>query len=349
VALLAGSLAAAGTYASTAMPARATATAPTPLVKPDFAFFKGKTIKWNVNSPGATAYTIAQITSQRMAAILKAKINLIPHAGTQNISANITATAKPDGLTIGSVGILSNVTNEFLNIKSFEHDLAKQTFFGAMPQGAYIFVSCNGSQYKSFDQLRAAKSEVKVITIVSSASAVEVPLLFKAFKVPYRTIGGYDVNTGAVGCQRGDGDVLMSTAATLINAESTAFPPGITPLMVLSKVPPKSKIGWLNNTAPLLETYVANNLPPTPTQKRLAQLSVSFWGGVAQSVFGPTGIPKARAAALSSAWLQSANTAANKVKLRDFGLTPTPYKPEVIVPFIIEFRKLKPVIQRAIG
>src|SRR5262249_20103664 len=104
-------------------------------VKPDIGYFAGKTISYIVpTAVGAGSYSTAVLFSPYMASYLHANINISSNAGGGGYAGqDVVAASTPDGLTIGTLSLNTDVSADIVNAPNINFSLQKIKIIGCVP------------------------------------------------------------------------------------------------------------------------------------------------------------------------------------------------------------------------
>jgi tripartite-type tricarboxylate transporter receptor subunit TctC len=160
----------------------------------DPASFAGKTLTIiNSNATGGAASLEARLYASFLPAYLPGRPTVIvrdmPGATNQIAWGYIYERAQPDGLTMCSC---TNLVMPVLLNDAFKKDLTRYTWIGAIPFTSVLVM--DRSVVASSDALLHAKGVFYGGTGASSASDLEVQLMFNALGVQYRYVLGFNGN-----------------------------------------------------------------------------------------------------------------------------------------------------------
>ncbi|MGX7678307.1 hypothetical protein ACSMXN_05365 [Jatrophihabitans sp. DSM 45814] len=295
------------------------------------SFYKGKTITWVLPvAANSSFYQQATILVPEMQKILGATINLTSNASGAGIPGqDIVASAPSNGLMMGTLSLNNDVLEKIAGQPSVNFDVAKMQMLGCVPLGPNIMLASPGSSYRTFDDLRSATSQVKVITH-SGTSDVNVRVILGAYGVNAKFITGY--NTGAdasAGFLRGDApiyqDAIGSSGPVVVAGKGT-------PLLV-SRVPPAGAQGYeqLKNT-PTFNEYAASNQPPTAAGQAAMKTLDLLNGSSAPNgcPFLPANAPAEAVSELTNAFKTALNDPANTQAQLKQALIPGYYSPDQV-------------------
>lgn len=261
--------------------------------------FAGKTIRLIAAvSAGESPDLAVRAIAPDLARYLHATVDVVdmPGAG-QLIGWNYTAHAAPNGLTIGLInvqGILANrwekVPNETPNIQ----DLSYLGFTSGAELTRVVFSSKpSTAPYSSILALLSDHSQN--VKYIGSVGDVTMPLLFKAYKVPYTALTSYgDSAQELQGMERGDGDIsAKSWGGPWADYASSGK---AKPILDVTMAPK-----WnLKPSVPTIPTLLREDPPASASEKAAIIADASAldagWG-----LMGPAGIPTSKLAILRAA------------------------------------------------
>lgn len=277
--------------------------------KPDTAFFKGKTITWDVPSaPGASFYTSATILAPLVGKYLGATVNIVSvPAGATVAGQDQAAAGSKDGLTIGTLNVSANVSNAATKQPGINFDMTKVAYIAGLPINPDVFVVSPSSKYKSWAQLTTGSPSVTATDYPGSIDILEKSL-FGAYGIKAKLISGYsDVPSLVAGFLRGDAQFGINQVpgwAPVIVAGKAR------PLLLTGPVAPGSEGYAQLKNVPDIAEYAAQHTPTAAQQSTLTAMEALFGAkAVNQVFFCPAGTPASHVAALTAAF-QSAQTSA---------------------------------------
>ena len=310
-------------------------------VKPDWGFYEGKTVTWITSAVGSTTNKAAVLVAPVLGSILHATVNVLAVPGANSASFNQIASSTPDGLTVGWASPNTELLYILDNPGTLTFSIRKTTIIGAFVPFNQILMSCAGSPYQSINSLMHASAQVTDVDNPQQPAILPEYLFLQAYHVPTKFITGYTGTTQPVGCERGDGQVAATATALFSNATNTALVPGLSPLLFLGPHEPKgSTMAWLDSSVMTMTEYIAKHPGKTAAARReLALANELALQGLVSLVFGPDGIPKARALALTDAFTQTMKNATVRAGLLNLGGGPgfqSPAKTQAAIDYIVK-------------
>jgi tripartite-type tricarboxylate transporter receptor subunit TctC len=302
---------------------------------PDTSFYNGKTITFVVaNSPGSTADELTRAIVPGVESYLHATVKVEDISGNTSIGQNQAAGAKPDGLTVGILNVLTDANNVYAGTGALNFDLSKIDYVGATMQGVDLIVSCQGSSYKTWDQVVHSSQPVSIVNVTTGPADELQRLMVGAYQYKTKFINGYVPETQLQGCLRGDGNIAADSANNFETSTSNAMAPGLTPLLLTAAEPAASASAYLNKLVPTLAQYAAKNPPANAADAQALKEAISTFAGLGNVWFTPAGTPAGPRLALKAA---IASAMAQKSTIQDFldqGTPPNFVDPSKVVPFV---------------
>lgn len=327
----------AGTLASGAAVSPKASMSHAATLKPDLAFFRGKTLTILNGNVGGTPDLMTRAITAQLATYLHATVIDQNMPGQQSLEENAAAASSPDGLTLGVLGVQSTLAGYYLGTNAVNYSVQKATYIAGGPPSTDLMVSCLGSPYTSWQQMLASTTPVSVVNYQAGTVAVPLYLLLQAYGTPSRFISGYTSTSQPAGCLRGDGNIAGTSVQLFENSSLTALNPGFAPLLLWSPIPRGSATAYLNKQVPLLSQYAAKHPPKTAAGRRELAIAVGLTDVTADKVFfGPPGIPANRVLALTDAFKYAMNSAAARQAFVNLGLKPG-FLPGSLAPTELKF------------
>jgi tripartite-type tricarboxylate transporter receptor subunit TctC len=313
------------------------------------AFYKGKTINVVVNPPGNTLYGEMQLLAPQMAKYLGATMKLVSVPGASVVAQNEAAAAEPDGLTIGILSTLSNISTIYFDANQMSFGLQKLSIIGSFPRNANLMAVCKGSSFKTLNQVLTSKSTVTVLDTNQSTNSLLMHLIFRAYGTPVKYIEGYTPTSAGTGCIRGDGQIYMGPPPYVTNAAGSAMTPGIIPLLLTRDIPSDQTYSWLDKTPTITQYETAH--PPTHANGSadLNIANVLSGDGSGDTLFAPPGTPADRVAALTAALKAAMKSSTVTQGLIKLTVDPRLIAPNVTATWLAAANKQTATVQAAVG
>jgi tripartite-type tricarboxylate transporter receptor subunit TctC len=159
-------------------------------------FYQGKNITIVVGYLAGDGYDIwARLLTTHILKHIPGSPNIIvqnmPGAGARIAANFVYNVAKPDGLTLGSIGP-SLYFDQLMKIPEVQFDWAKFTWIGSTEKTPFLFYMRTDSPYKTFEDIRKASEAPRCSATSTGTSGHFVPrLLEEALGLKFRIIMGY--------------------------------------------------------------------------------------------------------------------------------------------------------------
>jgi len=263
------------------------------------AYFKNKTITFIApDKPGGGFDNWARTLAPALAQYLGATVNItnIP-AGNTIVGQNTLASASPNGLTIGWLNLVEDVSEKAAGVSGITFDPSKLAIIGATAPIPVVVISSPSSPYTSFAALASAAGPVKTLTQTKGSTALIERVIMAAFGVKTQYIAGYESSADLkAGFLRGDGQVAVDNIS--------AFGPLITgkaarPLLLTSQVSGSSSLASDLAGVPTVSQFAAQHTPVAGTQQVLNAVMALYTYNV--TLAAPAGTPADEVAALRAA------------------------------------------------
>jgi tripartite-type tricarboxylate transporter receptor subunit TctC len=315
------------------------------VVLPQAPFYHDKTISVVLGGPPGGS---ADMRTRAVTTLLRKHIPGNPTLVIQYMSAgggrqaanHVYKGARPDGLTIGSMGA-ALVTNAVLGATGVQYDIDKFTYLGT-PDSAqhYIFITNRKSGLTSLEKLRAA-SGVRIgaqsvghpVYIVGRLFAYYLGLKEPKFVTGYT---GPEIDIALMG---GEIDARAGTGETIILRSPEWLEKGLVDIHAGIEIPKGNRHPHYAQL-PEVETFAVST-----REKRLLEMFRAFRLS-GQSFFLPPETPKERVQILQEAMRK---TLADPDFFKEFqkltGDSPTPLMPEVLAKAIKEMPRDADVVE----
>jgi tripartite-type tricarboxylate transporter receptor subunit TctC len=270
---------------------------------PDLAFYKGKTVTWDVPTPpGSAFYSTAVILQPRLESYLHATVNIVSIPAGATIAGQDQAAAAPaDGLTIGDLNLSVDVTDLATKVPTVNFNIQSPQYLAGLPINPEVIVSQPGSPYQTWDALVKAAPAIKSTDYPGSAELLE-KAMYGGYDIKADLISGYSTVPELVaGFLRGDTELAVQQVTGLVTAITAGK---ATPLLLTSPIPVGTTGYDKLKSIPDIASYYSANPPKTQAGKSAVQAAESLFGESApnQVFFLPTGTPAGRVAAMAAAF-----------------------------------------------
>jgi tripartite-type tricarboxylate transporter receptor subunit TctC len=160
------------------------------------SFYRDKTVVIIVGYLSGDGYDIwARLLAAHMGKHIPGNPNFIvqnmPGAGSMIAANNVFNVAKPDGLTLGSIGG-SLYLDQLIGKKEVRFNWAKFGWVGSTESTPWLFYMSTNTPYRSIDDVRKAKEAPKCSATSSGTSGHFIPrLLDEVFGAKFTVVMGY--------------------------------------------------------------------------------------------------------------------------------------------------------------
>ena len=267
--------------------------APLAAADPGAEFYRGKTVTYVVaTSPGGGHDFYGRLVARHMERLLPGStfvIRNVPGAG-HLLGANTIYASKPDGLTIGTFSTGMTVS-QIVGKEGVRYDLTKMSWIGKGASDTRVLLVADKSGFKSFDDLRNSKREIKMATGgVGAGDYNETLIVRRAFDLPLKPLLGYGGGERAMAMMRGEVDGTIGGYSSV--EEIGATTQGKIVLAFGDDVPGAT---------------VARDIATTDLQRKVVTL-LDVQGTIYRLCAGPPEIPAQRLAALRKAFMDAYNS-----------------------------------------
>jgi tripartite-type tricarboxylate transporter receptor subunit TctC len=290
-------------------------------------FFKGKTVRLVVGfSPGGTFDLWARVIAQHLGKHIPGNPSFIvqnmPGGGSMIAANYVYAVAKPDGLTIGTVGP-SLYIEQLMGRKEIQYDWAKFSWIGQPEQTDRIFYMRADTPYKTLEDIRKATVAPKCgATGVGTASHYWPKLLEDAAGLKFDVVAGYggasDVN---LAIEKGEVYCWGGTVQAFFGSEPgrTWAKAGFVRVLIQGGRKRHEKLP----DVPTIWEVMDRHKPPEATKRLVAVMLGPDELG--RPYIGAPGIPSDRVKMLRDAFMKTMNDPEllAEVKKRDWATSPT--------------------------
>ncbi len=308
-------------------------------VKPDLAYFAGKTITLEVGSkPGGSGDDYVRPIAPLIASYLHCNVNIIDNSSGADIAAqNQVASSVPNGLTIGELNIGSNYDNDVANLPGLSFTMGQVDIIaGAASGGAATIVASPDSAIKNINEFVNSKSTSRVLDVTPGGVDLDLRVFLGAYRVNSELLFGY--NSGSVlasGFQRGDAPFAaqgVPALGSLIGADLAR------PLLLFSTVPYAHGLLDYAQMAgvPTLAKYAVSHPPTTRSGRKALQELLSVLSTPSYGFFAPAKTPPRILAALTAAMRSALLQHSTEAQYEAFALNPGYTPPQVVAKDIHE-------------
>jgi tripartite-type tricarboxylate transporter receptor subunit TctC len=311
------------------------------------AFFKGKTITYIVpGKPGNAQSGIMLALRPYMEKYLGATINIqYTLNGSNSIGQDKVQASTPDGLTIGTLLIASNLSAVFAKAPTVDFAQQNAAIIGATTAVPDLVVACGGSPFKTFEDVVTNKAPQKTLEVSGVRSTLFLYLLQKAYGYTGSYLSGYAGEDQEPACARGDGALAASAVPDFVSADLKSPFTGTAPLLLSTPINATSPAAWLNSAVPLLNNFVKQH-PPKDPKAMAAAINLVSSSAPQYGFFAPPGVPANRLQALQDAMKYAAAQPAAKQGYIKYTVNPGYVSPSTAVAYIKSQLKLASYYQQ---
>jgi tripartite-type tricarboxylate transporter receptor subunit TctC len=260
---------------------------------PGADFYRDKTVTYVVaTSPGGGHDFYGRLVSRHMERLLPGStfvVKNVPGAG-HLLGANTIYASKPDGLTIGTFSTGLTVS-QIVGKEGVRFDLTKMSWIGKGAADTRVLLMADKSGFKSFDDLKNAKREIKLATGgVGAGDYNETLIVGRGFDLPFKPMLGYGGGERAMAMMRGEVDGTIGGYSSI--EEIGAATQGKVLLAFGDDVPGATNV---------------RDVATSEIQRKVVAL-LEGQGTIYRLCAGPPDIPADRLAALRKAFLDAYNS-----------------------------------------
>jgi tripartite-type tricarboxylate transporter receptor subunit TctC len=291
---------------------------------PDLSYFHGKTITMIVpDNPGGSFDEWSRLIAPAMGKYLGATINVenIP-AGNTVVGQNTMASSQPNGLTIGWLNAIEDVSFAITGGASagVNFDPADMSMIGAPGQNNIVWVTDPSSSYSSWQSIVNSKQTVDTLDVTSGTADLYLRSVYGAYGVDAKYITGYESSKLlAAGFLRHDGPVAEE--------EFTVFSDAITanearPVLDSNTASPSDPGTKSLLNVPSIAQIAQTDPPKTSAGKAALQEVVALTKLPGNILAAPKGVPSNELAALQAAAKYAFTNASVSKRAEGEGLSP---------------------------
>jgi tripartite-type tricarboxylate transporter receptor subunit TctC len=309
------------------------------------AFFADKTINVVLGGPPAGS---ADLRTRAVVNILRKHIpgnpNIIvqymPAGGGRQAANHVFKVAKPDALTVGSMGA-ALVANAVLGEPGVQYDIDKFIYLGT-PDSAqhYLFITHRDAGLNSLEKLRT----MPAVRIGGQSVGHPVYITGRVFAyfigmTDPRFVTGYSGPQLDIAITRREVDARVTTAETMLVRSREWLDKGLVDVHAGIEIP-KGKKNQRFGALPELESFAKSD-----REKKLIEMFRAF-RLAGQNFFLPPGTPKERVQILQDAMRKTLNDPEfDKEYEKIAGDTPSPLAPEALEKVIRELPRDAPIVE----
>jgi len=291
-------------------------------------FYQGKTITIVVGYLAGDGYdNWARLVAAHIVKHIPGNPNIIvqnmPGAGSMIAANHIYNVAKPDGLSLGSIGpslYLDQVTGK----KEVQFDWAKFTWIGSTEKTPWLFYMRTDTPYKTFDDIRKAAEPPKCSATSSGTSGHFVPkLLEEAIGAKFTLVMGYKGGAEQdLALERGEVQCRALSIPTFYSREpfGTWRKNNLVRVMLQTGRTRDPRAADVPTIHELMSQY------KTPESARRFVVIVLASGDLGRPIIAPPGVPAERVKILREAFMKTVKDPAflDDVKKKKLAADPVP-------------------------
>ena len=272
-------------------------------------YYQGKTVTITVGYQAGDGYDIwARLLAQHMGKYIAGSPNVIaqnmPGAGSMIAANYIYRVAKPDGLTLGSIGP-SLYLDQLLGKKEIHFDWAKFAWVGSTENTPWLLYMKTDTPYKTIEDVRKAAQAPKCSATGTGTSGYFIPkLLEEAVGAKFNVVMGYQGGAEQdLALERGEVVCRSLSIPTFFAREpfTTWRKQNLVRILMQTGRKRDARMPEVSTIHELMNEY------KTPAQIRALVTAVLASGDLGRPFIGPPGLPSARLKTLRDAFKKTIN------------------------------------------
>jgi tripartite-type tricarboxylate transporter receptor subunit TctC len=272
-------------------------------------YYQGKTVTITVGYQAGDGYDIwARLLAQHMGKYIAGSPNVIaqnmPGAGSMIAANYIYRVAKPDGLTLGSIGP-SLYLDQLLGKKEVHFDWAKFAWVGSTENTPWLLYMKTDTPYKTIEDVRKAAQAPKCSATGTGTSGYFIPkLLEEAVGAKFNVVMGYQGGAEQdLALERGEVVCRSLSIPTFFAREpfTTWRKQNLVRILMQTGRKRDARMPEVSTIHELMNEY------KTPAQIRALVTAVLASGDLGRPFIGPPGLPSARLKTLRDAFKKTIN------------------------------------------
>ena len=272
-------------------------------------YYQGKTVTITVGYQAGDGYDIwARLLAQHMGKYIAGSPNVIaqnmPGAGSMIAANYIYRVAKPDGLTLGSIGP-SLYLDQLLGKKEVHFDWAKFAWVGSTENTPWLLYMKTDTPYKTIEDVRKAAQAPKCSATGTGTSGYFIPkLLEEAVGAKFNVVMGYQGGAEQdLALERGEVVCRSLSIPTFFAREpfTTWRKQNLVRILMQTGRKRDARMPEVSTIHELMNEY------KTPAQIRALVTAVLASGDLGRPFIGPPGLPSARLKTLRDAFKKTMN------------------------------------------
>jgi tripartite-type tricarboxylate transporter receptor subunit TctC len=272
-------------------------------------YYQGKTVTITVGYQAGDGYDIwARLLAQHMGKYIAGSPNVIaqnmPGAGSMIAANYIYRVAKPDGLTLGSIGP-SLYLDQLLGKKEVHFDWAKFAWVGSTENTPWLLYMKTDTPYKTIEDVRKAAQAPKCSATGTGTSGYFIPkLLEEAVGAKFNVVMGYQGGAEQdLALERGEVVCRSLSIPTFFAREpfTTWRKQNLVRILMQTGRKRDARMPEVSTIHELMNEY------KTPAQIRALVTAVLASGDLGRPFIGPPGLPSARLKTMRDAFKKTMN------------------------------------------
>ena len=272
-------------------------------------YYQGKTVTITVGYQAGDGYDIwARLLAQHLGKYIAGSPNVIaqnmPGAGSMIAANYIYRVAKPDGLTLGSIGP-SLYLDQLLGKKEVHFDWAKFAWVGSTENTPWLLYMKTDTPYKTIEDVRKAAQAPKCSATGTGTSGYFIPkLLEEAVGAKFNVVMGYQGGAEQdLALERGEVVCRSLSIPTFFAREpfTTWRKQNLVRILMQTGRKRDARMPEVPTIHELMNEY------KTPAQIRALVTAVLASGDLGRPFIGPPGLPPARLKTLRDAFKKTMN------------------------------------------
>ena len=289
---------------------------------PDLSYFKGKTITLIApDNPGGSFDEWARLVAPAMGKYLSATVNVenIPPGNTV-VGQNTLAHSQPNGLTIGFLNSIEDVSFSISGGGGLNFDPANEEMIGAPGQNISVWVTDPSSSYKDWQSIVNAAGPVNTLDVTKGTADLYLRALYGAYGVKGKIVTGYESSKLlAAGFLRHDAPVAEEEFTVFSNAISAGQ---ARPVLLSNPASPSDPADKDLLNVPSIAQEAKQFPPKTPQEQAALQEVLALVSLPGDIIAAPQGPPAGEVAALQAAAKAAFTSASVMQQAQTEGLTP---------------------------
>lgn len=303
-------------------------------VKPDFAYFQGKTITIvAAGSVGGTSWTEAEVAAPLIGSYLHATVNVLDiSTGGSFPGQDYAASQPPNGLTIGELLPQGDLEANVLNSQSINFSMKKVNLIGSPLSPASIFFARSQSGIRNMEQVLKSSVPIPTLNLVSGLSYILTEVFFGAYEAKTPIVTGYpNVGSLITGFLRGDGSLMVTS---LTAAESDAQSGAAVPILQATTPVKGTALYSIMKNVPTLSEFYKDHKTNTAAGNAAIKELITLVTAPFLSFYVAANTPQPYVVALQDAYRSAIAQTSARNQLLNAGLAPGNVSPKISKAFL---------------